>query len=372
MAKKEIGGLDLIRFYAALMVAVFHLGFWAWAYPTGMGGSAAGAIAPMPALSVIGQVGFVGVEVFFVISGFVIAFSASTAGAWDFARRRVLRLAPAVWLIAPLTALIAVAFAGADGVTTAKQLVKTVFFHPFGGWVDSVYWTLGIEIAFYGLVWLMIWAGLRSRIETLAYVLGGIGTVFWMTHAFVQPLHFESFETRLLQLALVHHGPLFAIGMLLWRQWSESRVTKGRVLAILVFCVAAAIQISDRAYIDAEKTGIDPAGGLAVLAWLVALAGIVASLLVNLRWHGFRTIGLMTYPLYLLHNVVGGALMGGLYRAGVPIYTAMLLALLATIALSWIVAVRWEPVVRQWLQRAIETGLRSFQTAKAALLRAPS
>ena len=367
MAKQEIGGLDLIRFYAALMVAVFHLGFWAWAYPDGMGGQAAGDIEPMPALSVIGQVGFVGVEVFFVISGFVIAFSASGSGAWDFARRRLLRLAPAVWIAAPLTALVAVAFAGRDAVTTAKQLVKSVFFHPFGGWVDSVYWTLGIEIAFYALIWLLIRAGLRGTLEVVAYVLGAIGTLFWMTHAFIQPLTFDGETTRLLQLALVHHGPLFAIGMLLWKQWSEGRVTPARVIAILVFCAAAAIQISDRAYVDAAKTGIEPLGWLAVLVWLVSLGGIIASLLVNLRWSGFRTIGLMTYPLYLLHNVVGAEIMAALYDAGLSIYAAMVLAVLASVALSWIVAVRWEPVVRHWMQRGLDTGLRSFQTARAAL-----
>ena len=65
--------------------------------------------------------------------------------------------------------------------------------------------------------------------------------------------------------------------------------------------------------------------------------------------------------------VIGAALLGVLFRAGVPIYAALVLALLASIGLSWIVAVHCEPVVRLWMQRGIEQGLAVPRRLKAAL-----
>ncbi|TIT70941.1 MAG: acyltransferase, partial [Mesorhizobium sp.] len=50
--------------------------------------------------------GWVGVQVFFVISGFVIAFSAENSTPLKFFEARVRRLAPAVWVCAPVSAIV--------------------------------------------------------------------------------------------------------------------------------------------------------------------------------------------------------------------------------------------------------------------------
>src|SRR5712675_1260110 len=54
--------------------------------------------------------GWVGVEIFFVISGFVIANSASKSSATEFLVGRALRLYPAVWVCATATLLVLVLF----------------------------------------------------------------------------------------------------------------------------------------------------------------------------------------------------------------------------------------------------------------------
>src|SRR5436305_15044411 len=76
--KEYIYGLDIMRFTAALSVAVFHFTWQtenAWLMPCG----------------------WVGVQIFFVISGIVIANSAYGATAPSFAFGRFLRLYPAAW-----------------------------------------------------------------------------------------------------------------------------------------------------------------------------------------------------------------------------------------------------------------------------------
>src|SRR4051812_23206228 len=69
-----VGGLDLIRFFAASLVLMFHLAFFSWGSSAGLNYRLAGA--PTSPELVFMNAGWVGVEVFFVLSGFVIAQSA--------------------------------------------------------------------------------------------------------------------------------------------------------------------------------------------------------------------------------------------------------------------------------------------------------
>lgn len=78
MRARSFPGLDVVRFAAALMVAIYHFGYW---IP---------ATGKVEALSF----GWVGVEIFFVISGFVIAFSAERKSAAAYAKSRFSDYAP--------------------------------------------------------------------------------------------------------------------------------------------------------------------------------------------------------------------------------------------------------------------------------------
>src|SRR5688500_9785081 len=62
--------LDLLRLAAVVAVILYHYGFWGPVSATGISQVA------LPALAPVGQYGFLGVSVFFAISGFVIAYSA--------------------------------------------------------------------------------------------------------------------------------------------------------------------------------------------------------------------------------------------------------------------------------------------------------
>jgi peptidoglycan/LPS O-acetylase OafA/YrhL len=73
--RKYIGGLDIVRFYAAALVLMFHFTFVSWDSPYGPNFGI--DYAPhYPELQFF-KSGWVGVEIFFVISGFVIAQSAN-------------------------------------------------------------------------------------------------------------------------------------------------------------------------------------------------------------------------------------------------------------------------------------------------------
>src|SRR4051794_242345 len=103
--KTTFGGVDILRFLAAAMVMFYHYGFWVWAYPAGISARATGGIPPHPEMGFVGS-GWVGVQVFFVISGFVIAFSAENSTPLKFFEARFRRLVPAVWVCAPISAIV--------------------------------------------------------------------------------------------------------------------------------------------------------------------------------------------------------------------------------------------------------------------------
>ncbi|MBZ9849007.1 hypothetical protein LB565_13560 [Mesorhizobium sp. CA14] len=60
----------------------------------------------------------------------------------------------------------------------------------------------------------------------------------------------------------------------------------------------------------------------------------------------------MTYPFYLIHDVVGAAMLGGLTRAGVPCLAAIPIVGAAMIAVSWLIAAEAEPRIDATADRA--------------------
>lgn len=124
--------------------------------------------------------GAAGVDVFFVISGFIMFTAARSEAVADFARRRLLRVAPLYWL-ATLGFLTFSLVLNPDGVTgwTPAHLVKSLLFiphespiHPGEAWPLLVPgWTLNFEMFFYAVFAVAIVSG-RVVLTTCAIILG--------------------------------------------------------------------------------------------------------------------------------------------------------------------------------------------------------
>ena len=90
-----------------------------------------------------------------------------------------------------------------------------------------------------------------------------------------------------------------------------------------------------------------------IVIFVAAIALMAWSLRLDLSWSGWRRIGLMTYPLYLLHDVVGAAMIGAMMRAGVPYLLSIAVAGATMIAASWLVAIEAEPRIRLLLDHTV-------------------
>lgn len=155
-SQNRLLSLDALRGVAALSVVIFHYtANFQYKY---------GHTSP-PLLSF--ELGRYGVELFFMISGFVIFLTLdrvrSTA---DFAFARFSRLFPTYWMAVLLTWAIVTIFGlpgrEVNGVAAVANLTMIQAILGFPN-VDSVYWTLQAELGFYVLAGLIYWGGQRQR-----------------------------------------------------------------------------------------------------------------------------------------------------------------------------------------------------------------
>jgi len=170
-AAKRYPWIDLLRFIAALAVLGFHL--------IGLKGNDGSLPAGAGGLGF----GFLGVDLFFAISGTVIMLSmtglqARQPGAWrmPFALRRAARLIPLYWL----TSILFIVFVNrdlADGADFGWQVLSHALFvhNLFGdthGSINAPSWSLGVEVQYYLLMLLI--GGMLIRIRTTVMLLASL------------------------------------------------------------------------------------------------------------------------------------------------------------------------------------------------------
>lgn len=328
--------------------------------------------------------GWVGVEIFFVISGFVIAYSAvgivsnpATAPRAHtvFFQHRLKRLFPAAVICASFTATLNYFDGSQTLVRAIASWVRTLLFLPQAPlpifrlpFVDWSYWTLSIEVIFYSLIYLLL---RFKRIDLLARVMGGIGlasTLFWI--AYFATLnhsggtihwHLESPLSVIAQITLLINGCYFALGVFLWKCLFQS-FTWQRITMLGVCLIGGILQIIQRWNYYTPQVAVRIPATLAVVVWIVAGALIILFTRANtpiqqLLGHTgvriMRRLGLMTYPLYLLHQKFGVLLILHI-RMVVGDWMAIILATSSALMLAYLVSVYLEPPAQRLLWRFVQ------------------
>ncbi len=146
MRTPRIDSIQFLRGLAATMVAAFHL----WA--------AADAAGYAPGVFELFKHGEAGVDIFFVISGFIIYYSVQgrrKLTALRFLRARFWRIVPPYWVILTLYVLAAIALGlvqqGQVVLPSSFRLVVSYLIWPYPDHVITIAWTLSIELLFYWL-----------------------------------------------------------------------------------------------------------------------------------------------------------------------------------------------------------------------------
>ena len=163
-APRRLELLDSVRFLAVMMVMMFHYTF------NGIVNGKITSIGQESWLVEFTKYGYLGVELFFMISGYVIFFSAQSGSASKFAVSRALRLYPAYWFAVFFTSFFAFFWGGElMSVTPMMVLVNLTMLQSFLGVsdVDGAYWTLVYEIKFYAAIFVVLLIGAQKHLRKI-------------------------------------------------------------------------------------------------------------------------------------------------------------------------------------------------------------
>lgn len=287
---RRVDLLDYARFLAAVFVVLFHYTF------NGIQNGKISSIAHIPGLIEITKYGYLGVEFFFMISGYVIFFSVNQKSAGQFLVSRAVRLFPAFWAALAFTSCVASFWGGAQmSISLSQVLANITMFPDFVGYgfVDGAYWTLQYEWKFYFLVMALLVLGARRQLPVVF--------VLWPVYiACAQLAGLDRLPYTDGYYSYFAAGALFAL-----RQ--QQRDTSS--LFALLLCAYLCLTFSSGVSVAlSAKKGVEFAGeivGLIVGLFFLFFASLSLRSFANIKLPGAKLAGALTYPVYLVHAHFG-------------------------------------------------------------------
>jgi peptidoglycan/LPS O-acetylase OafA/YrhL len=281
--------------------------------------------------------GFYGVNLFFMISGFVIFMTLErTRRPLDFVVSRFSRLYPAYWVAVALTFGI-VACLGLPGkeVGPGTALLNALMFHGLFRieHVDSVYWTLEVELLFYAWALLLYRVGWLRRVHIVLAAALALRLVYFVSDRFFQ----VDLPYIVYRLTILQYIPWFACGVMVYRL-TRSRAQRPRDLTVLVGAIAVLAVV--------ESPGV----ALLAVALTVVLAAAARARAPLLNTRPLVGLGAISYTLYLLHENIGWAALLRLERAGVPTDVAILAVILLILVLATLLTLVVERPAMAWIR----------------------
>jgi len=287
---KRLELLDYARFFAAIVVVLFHYTF------NGIQNGKIDSIEHIPWLIEITKYGYLGVELFFMISGFVIFYSSKNRTAAQFAVSRALRLYPSYWFAVIFTSIFALVYGGDLMSVYPAQIVMnmTLLQNYFAvGHVDGVYWTLVYEIQFYALVFVLLLLGFQQKLN-LFFLLWP----FFMLTAYV--LNVQNFPLWGGYFSYFSAGALFAL--------LQSDKTIRNVIALgvayfmcVVFSTSEAVSKTNAMNVYFSEQVVGFLVSLFFVFFIIQNTHFAQKL--SLPYS--KVLGALTFPVYLIHAHFG-------------------------------------------------------------------
>ena len=309
MVSQRLRALDGLRGVAILLVMGFHYFYHlesfyykSTLYPYGETFSSV----------LIFKYGYMGVELFFIISGFVIAMTLEASrSVIDFVIRRFARIWPALIVSAILTFFL-LNWSDAPFALHRRQswpnFLPSLTLTPpslWSGWfpkvdyVTGVYWSLVVEIRFYMIAVILFW--LFSR-EKLARNLVIFTLVVYIARALLRRA-MPGYNGVYDALFIPDYLPWFAAGAVFYELYKE-RLAKGAALIMLAMMYALIARVST----NYAMIGRDPVFASAAALFFLTLFWFLATKPTSIRIFEIRPlvwIGECSYSIYLYHYAIG-------------------------------------------------------------------
>ncbi|MPW20587.1 acyltransferase family protein [Paraburkholderia sp. CNPSo 3157] len=304
--------LEALRGIAALSVAVGHSMIWLAFNREQIGATpvweVSGTQARIARFLISVFSGEAAVDIFFVLSGFVLTASMLgqqlTAGRfWSFSVKRLFRIVPVSWLSLGVVVMYLLSIypghsviAGASDWFTnwygeplaAKTVIENAAF--VSPWLNPNAWTLKVELIASALLPAMVFAVGRSGMIRTVVLLMATLLVGWMFRAD--------------QFGAFHYVYMFAVGIAVFKHGARTTAREQGGAALVIACVAA-IVASGACFplwhpFEADLIIV---AASAVLIWMIASGrDNIALSVLDFRW--VRFLGRISYSFYLLHFIV--------------------------------------------------------------------
>ncbi len=357
-----IHNLQVLRAVAAYMVFLLH--FSIYLRPVAPGAASIG-------------LGAAGVDIFFVISGFIMVATTMgrRTGPVDFLLKRIARLVPVYWFVTlVIVALVMVGFRPIGVLEIQPNyVVRSLLFLPFsrGGFVepiDSVGWTLNYEMFFYVIfAALLVVRSQAWRIAGLVLVLLGLGL-----SSLGEPAGFYAqFYTRPIVVEFAFGGVL---GYAYMRTRDRPMPASGRFLGYGLIAAGALLLVASEVVAQRLAVQIELMPFPRLITWGTSGLLIVAGALVTERCGAVCRSpvliqqGNASYSIYLVHNLV--------LHAAFKVAGAIGLGGVAGAAVIFVLAFGTTSILGVWLYRLVESpmnaGLRGVFRAIGARIGTPA
>ena len=341
----RIKELDALRGIAAIMVVFFHYTF------------------NKPESQLGFKVGTTGVDLFFIISGFVIFMSLSNiTRSIDFVINRVSRLYPTYWAsvtFAFFVLLINSNFSGVgtQSLTYLKNMTMFQYYLKAHN-LDEVYWTMIIEMLFYLGVLLLFQFKLLKHFKPIG--------MFLLITAFVMKFFFCNYRLVIISVGLIpliEFIPLFLAGTLFYDIYKNKNNSFNNYIMILCCFICQNLMFKnsgkERYYVSQSEYSLML---FIYFSLFIAFVNNRLTFIVS-RWTLF--LGKISFALYLTHNLLSTGILLPYFIGSLKInfWLSCLITLIINILVASIITFKIEvPFCKSFKEK-----LRLLAPAKASV-----
>jgi peptidoglycan/LPS O-acetylase OafA/YrhL len=298
-AGRRLAFADGLRGIASFWVVLFHMG-------AGHHITALKMIMPLWVSIAMFDWGYLGVPIFFVLSGFVMAYTVrqikiNGSLGIKFVLRRLIRLSPPYYFAIAFAIGMGFLKAYALGVAQPHVGLSDIVAHLLylqemlsKSEINSVFWTLGIEVQFYFAFAILLVISDSSILQSIhsqarIYLIGFVSLL-----SLLWPAHITQYQLWHADFLGFWHS--FLAGVLVCWGWIEGGKVRQFAIVYCATMLLIGIGFPSGFTITAAITGS-----------LLLAAGLMGTMGTWLSWSWIQAIGLISYSLYLLHNPLTGA-----------------------------------------------------------------
>ena len=248
--------------------------------------------------SEIAKYGYLGVQLFFVVSGYLILMSTNRS-AWQFAKGRVKRIYPLYWMAIILITAITYLPTLSKTQPDFLQILASITMFPTAfdqGWIDGAHWFMLIEIQFYLLIFVLLKLRAGKHLPTI-FPIWAIVILIWYV--------FDLSRFNIWYL----YGPFsFICGGAIIYSIKQSGWNLLRVVGLIAAITGGLYsRLGSLDYLS-EIRNTQYSTTVVTVIVLIIFGLLLLTLLpkvTNIHVPGAVFLGALTYPLFLIHGRLG-------------------------------------------------------------------